>query len=670
VTPPRTSAHYRHVDGIRCLAILSVVFYHAGLFKLGGGFVGVDVFFVISGFLIISGLHREISNGGIDFLGFYFRRVRRLFPALLPMVATTLAVGSATLTPVALKALAASAISAIFFGANIYYYSKGGYFAPAAESLPLLHTWSLGVEEQFYIVIPALIALAWKILGRRYHLVLIALAAASLAASIATVAVDPDAAFYLAPLRAWELLAGGIVAIFGTRLRSRASVREVVALLGLVSVVASILLYRADMPFPGARALLPVAGAAALIWADLHGRTRVGRLLSLGPLVWIGGLSYALYLWHWPIFVYGRIIVVDDPSDAFMLGLTALAVLAAWLSTRFIEDRVQRTFDSARPMRLLIPVAVSVALVSGAAAALFLSGGWPSRISPDRRRLAERATWMNPDMARCFTGTTDSGQGRTIADIEQGRVCRLGITKDRIDFLLWGDSHAEAIRPAFDAAARRLGLSGAYVGEGGCPPIPGSRDVLRGSDYHCLETNAAAMALIRNQHIPLVVLHSRWVGVYAREVVVPGPDGAMINGGDTARMTGAIIDNIRRLKALGTTTVVMGAMPQPGYNVPEVLTGLPCCGGARGPFQVRAAWRERAQRINGEILGPALKAEGVPFADPLLVYCRGNVCPINIGKTPLYYDYTHVSVPGATLFVPEAERLLRQGMAAGQEAPK
>ena len=584
--------------------------------------------------------------------------MRRLIPALIPVFIFVLGVGALLFTPADLKTLAASAISTLFFAANVFFYGKSSYFEQSSETRPLLHAWSLGIEEQFYLLIPFIIWLLWRFLNKRYVYALLAIMVASFLTALATMVHSRTAAFYLMPQRAWEFLVGGLVGIVGSRLPAPRALRETVAALGLTGTLYAIFGYSASTTFPGASALLPVVGAGATIWADLHGPTRVGQLLSLPPLVWIGGLSYALYLWHWPILVYAHFLAVDDIPTLGMVGLVALSVAIAWLSTHFIEDWVQKSTSIRKPLKLLVPSAIGVSLLLTAAAWLFLSGGWPSRRPAADWHFTDRATWANPDSDSCFVGTTEAKTARTPEDIRQGRICHMGAPKPHLDYLLWGDSHAEAIRPAFDIAGRRLGLSGAFVGEGGCPPMPGVNDPSRGSDYHCLATNQAVLDLIAREHIGLVVMHSRWVGIFSSEFVIPDGKGHLVHGSDRPAMAGALVRTIRDLEARGVSVVVVGAMPEPGFNVPNAILGPACCTQPARQFYVRRAWQDRAADLNTAVLAPAMREAGIPFADPLLVYCDGLGCPANAGHIPIFYDYRHVSHVGAMRFADAATKLL------------
>ena len=295
----------KDIDGLRCVAVTAVVLYHFGL-SAPGGFVGVDVFFVISGYLITAQIAGDIEAQRFSLLTFYARRCKRILPALLVVCTACLLAGWFVLWPGDYKALAASVRYAAFGLANFYFLWNTGYFDQASDLLPMLHLWSLGVEEQFYFAWPALLLLALP-LGRRWLIaLLLALIAISLGASINAVAADQKAAFYLPHLRAWELAIGGLL-VFLPHMRLPSYAREILGAAAALLILGAIVMLTKASPFPGLSALPPVIGAALLIWHTMHGgSSAVSRLLSLAPAVFVGKISYSLYLWHWPVLVLFR----------------------------------------------------------------------------------------------------------------------------------------------------------------------------------------------------------------------------------------------------------------------------------------------------------------------------------------------------------------------------
>src|SRR6056297_20083 len=337
--------HYRaDIDGLRALAVLPVLAFHAGLAPFSGGFVGVDVFFVISGYLIAGLILPRIRAGRFSLLEFYERRARRLLPALFVVMAVSGALAAALFLPAELREFGQSAVAATLFASNVLFSRETGYFETEAALKPLLHTWSLGVEEQFYLLFPLLLmALAARRAGRVALVpVLAALALASLALAAWAVPRAPAFAFYLLPTRLWELMLGALLAVAPLPALRRRAVREAAAAAGLAAILWAMLRYSEATPFPGPAALLPCLGAALVIHAGASGPTAVSRALSLGPVVFVGLISYALYLWHWPVLVFAEYAAVRELTTVETGAALALSGVLAALTWRFVERPFRR----------------------------------------------------------------------------------------------------------------------------------------------------------------------------------------------------------------------------------------------------------------------------------------------------------------------------------------
>jgi peptidoglycan/LPS O-acetylase OafA/YrhL len=329
------------IDGSRALAVLGVVLFHAG-FGIPGGYVGVDVFFAISGFLITSLILRDLKLGTFSILDLWERWARRILPALAVVTAFTLIVGYFLLLPADYRALGTGIIALAAFSSNIKFWLETGYFQPAADQKPLLHTWSLSLEEQFYLLIPVLL---WVIFrqgkGQWVLRLLIAGGLASLALSFYGSYRAPSATFFLLPTRAWELAAGSVLAYALPIASGR--IRSGMVWLGLIGIVIPFAFYNVHTRFPGLSAVPPVAGTALLIWSGMrhsieHKTSLVHRVLQTRLLVWIGLLSYSLYLWHWPLLAFYRYFGVYQSSVAICALLILASLLLAWLSLRFVEQ--------------------------------------------------------------------------------------------------------------------------------------------------------------------------------------------------------------------------------------------------------------------------------------------------------------------------------------------
>ena len=355
-------AYRPDIDGLRAIAVLGVVFFHAGL-GFPGGYAGVDVFFVISGFLITSLILKELRQGTFSLLGFWERRARRILPALTVVVVAILIAGWFFLLPADYEVLGKQIVALAALSSNIKFWWETGYFATSAEEKPLLHTWSLSLEEQFYLLIPLLLWFLFRLRKSSWVAPVLFLGAiASFTLSVIGSYRAPSATFFLLPTRAWELAAGSLLAFVQPIPQPR--LRTLIAWLGLAAILGPLFFYAPGIRFPGLTALPPVAGAALLIWSglrppssdlrpptsDLRPPTSVlrppssdsrlplpNRLLATRPLVWIGLLSYSLYLWHWPLFAYCKYLSSTPPTLPVRLSLVAISVLLAWLSLCFVE---------------------------------------------------------------------------------------------------------------------------------------------------------------------------------------------------------------------------------------------------------------------------------------------------------------------------------------------
>lgn len=368
------SLKYRpEIDGLRTIAVLPVVFFHAGFAGFSGGYVGVDIFFVISGFLITTILLREAENGGISLIRFYERRARRILPALFLVILASVPLAWFIMYPSQMEGFAQSTLAVLFFVSNIFFWREDDYFGPNAKELPLLHTWSLSVEEQFYILFPLLLILCFW-LGRRYVLPMIV--AGTVASFVLCVwaqsnpTISVAASFYLLPTRAWELGFGSLCSYYllkHPQIGRGTITGDVLPAVGLGMIAWSIVMFNEATPMPSAHTLVPTGGAALIILSCCAGGI-VYRLLTLSLMVWVGLLSYSLYLWHQPIFAFARIAIYGEPEVWHYGALITLAMVLAYGTWRFIETPVRdRTKFSGGVLSLVLGATFSTLLVFGAA---------------------------------------------------------------------------------------------------------------------------------------------------------------------------------------------------------------------------------------------------------------------------------------------------------------
>src|SRR5215467_5470410 len=447
-----TAVKYRpDIDGLRAVAILSVMAFHIWPWRVSGGFIGVDVFFVISGYLISSILFSEIACNRFSILAFYERRIRRIFPALFAMLIIVSAVITFFLFPNELIDYAKSAITATTSSSNFYFWRHSGYF-DAPMSKPLLHTWSLAVEEQFYLTFPVFLLLTRRFFSRFLKHAVVLLFFASLAASIVVVRYSPNTAFYMPYTRAWELLLGTMVALrFFPRL-PEPWLRNLVTVAGMGLIVYSALRYLPQTPFPGLAALAPCVGSALIIGAGESGTTLIGRALSWRPVVFVGLISYSLYLWHWPVVILSDLGLSVNLSGALsgnplalwlqrssLLARFAISLLLAILSWRFVERPFRRSssWRIGRQPLFAFSAAVMVALIALSGMVIF-ANGFPGRFPS--RAVQVASFRVPPDSMIGQLGDCVITERNQTTVFEDGHCLYVDSTKET--YLLLGDSHA------------------------------------------------------------------------------------------------------------------------------------------------------------------------------------------------------------------------------------
>jgi peptidoglycan/LPS O-acetylase OafA/YrhL len=646
---PRGKSVYRpDIDGLRAIAIVSVVFYHYGFWQFSGGFVGVDVFFVISGFLITGLIHREMEEDRFSIRRFYERRIRRIFPALFVMLAVATAAAAILLFPTDFERYADSLFATAFFASNFEFWREVGYFDVGAEWKPLLHLWSIAVEEQFYLVFPALLLLIGTQSRRKLLIATGALFALSLVFSMWAVAHAPSTAFYLLPSRFWELMLGAMLALAQLPQPSSRAVRETIGILGLGMIAAAVFFYTRWQSFPGAAALLPCIGAALLIHAG-ESRTLTHRLLSLKPVVFVGLISYSLYLWHWPLLVFTQIALnrVLLPWESWIL--IALSVALATLSWRFVEQPIRRRANIRRgPLFAGAVSAIAVTALCGFGVAY--ANGLPQRMQPEIRRILAEEANHEPRMDICF--------GLTAQDVRAGRLCRIGSTRTQApSFLLWGDSHADALLPAVEKVAEAHGRAGLFAATNSCAPLLG---VNRPDALKCKPFNDAVARLAMRAEIRDVILDARW-SKNAYGTARGEGDGRIYpydnegQGTDLASTEAVFYRGLERtvraLTTAGKHVVIVASVPEAGFSVPRVMAHLRMAGNRSDPTRDLHEFLAH-QKFIFDTLAAMKKKYGVKILYPHQILCASGACELALNDRPLYRDEHHLSVFGAMQLTP------------------
>ena len=648
--PAASRGFRRDIEGLRGLAILLVVAYHAGVSGFTGGYVGVDVFFVLSGYLITGLLVAEIgATGRVDFAAFYARRARRLLPAAFTVLIATLLIGRVVYAPVEHRDLATSGLATALYVSNIHFARSATDYLAEADTNPLLHTWSLAVEEQFYLFWPALVLFA--LAGRGGHIrparlatTMVVMGAVSLALCVWLTGESQPWAFFLLPTRAWEFAIGALARMLPAA--AAASRPRGVAWLGFLAVVAAGTMFGSDTAFPGAAAVLPVLGTALLLTAGSAVETAGPlRLLTTPPMQWLGRMSYAWYLWHWPVLIYAHLF----PALRGVLPSVALSVAAlglAALTHVFVENPIRfHPAFVARP-RLALRLAL-VLTVTGASAALLV------------RLLGERLSRTPAQIlysdARDLPAVYADGCHLSIVATEI-ETCAYGDTTSSSAIVLFGDSHAAQWFPALESVARENGLKLISLTKSGCPAasVQLRSPQLDRAYTECTEWRSSAIARIVDVD-PVAVVVASYGGFIA-------PDGSAERWSISPRdwRTG-VERTVHAFVAAGIRTVLLADTPLPDFDVPSCLA--------------RAAWTPSLYRSRCEFERTSISitleheiARAVAAATPGLVFadltddiCTSSPCAPDSGGVVRYRDSHHLSTRFAASLAPILSKQILAG---------
>lgn len=632
------------IDGLRAIAVLSVVLYHLNKAWVPGGYVGVDIFFVVSGFLITRNIWGEMVAGRFSLANFYLRRIRRIAPAFLVMTVVVLLIGSALLLPDDLLRLAKSALWGAVSLSNLFFWRHldTSYFADSSDEVPLLHTWSLGVEEQFYFIWPTLLLLALRLPKRRAGVLMMAacICVASFACGELTNTTAQKFSYYMLPARAGELMIGALLALWeqfrigslngSSRDRWQA---EVWAFLGFGLVAYSLYMLNDTSKFPGINAIYPCVGAALLMLAGERDSKIVQWLLTSRPVVFIGLISYSLYLWHWPVLAFIRYFYGSVEAMRAVLAVTSISILSV-LSYRYIELPARRW--KARPLRQVLALyAIPSAALCFVAIIMVASGGLESLIksSPSYRYgLARIEKYTAPAYEfpyNCQLSNYDS-------NILHASRCiigsAMGANRGREPgMLLWGDSEAAHYIGVLGQFAKLGGFAFRNATYSACPPMFGGDYGVASYKVGCDKFRPLVQAAILSGSFRTVVISGAWSN-YARNLEFRQ---------DLERTLSAIT-------AKGIHVVILGEAPYfPNYNRNCELRALRVGG---GDCEKRLTMPDVGKAaIDRYLESLASVREGVTYVDARSVICHDGVCSPYVNGRPVYYNSTHLSMEGSWL---------------------
>lgn len=637
------------IDGLRSVAVLLVVIFHFNLIPGGrSGFMGVDVFFVISGFLITAILTKQMNAGTFSFSSFYIHRVRRLAPALFAVLVLVMLAGTALLFPAELIDLSTQVLVSQLYVANIYYWQTINYFGLRADDVVLLHTWSLAVEEQFYLLYPLVVFLIYRFCRSKLWVILSVLFAASLALNLSFVSSKPQATFYLLPTRAWELLAGSLGFYVATYFARSHGLNEGLGLVGLALIAAGVVIYSDGMAFPGAFALIPTLGAALILIGGAEQRTVASRLLSVAPAVYIGRISYTLYLVHWPVNVFAKQIFTLEYTVPVRAAMFLFSIALSMTIFHLIEHPIRsgRLLSSGR--WIVRTYGAGLAITIGLVLIIIFLHGIPQRFPDNAVHLASFVNDKTQSMPEC------EFQGKPLDSPEH--FCQIGARDVAPDWLVIGDSHAYAGYDGFNKWLASQGKAGLFMFRNSCPPITGVH-VFKDRG-HCFAFNESVAAFLEHHDsIQNVLMVSTW-----RQAL----EGRLSTGADLHLSKTESINlfekrfasSIEFLNRLGKRIFIWEPVPGARGNVPTSM--------ARAEIEGRPARIEitRAEYLSEfEFFFQALENQRGFIAQsfsPSAALCGSGVCQISFNGYPLYYDNAHVTRTSADFWTAMLHEQYRQ----------
>jgi peptidoglycan/LPS O-acetylase OafA/YrhL len=629
------SSYRTDIDCLRGVAVLFVIMFHFGVKHFGGGYIGVDIFFVISGYLITRIIYGEAVANRFSFVHFYERRIRRIVPAVYALLAGVSIMSLFYLLPDEYLRFSQSAVSVLTFVSNILFWQEAGYFAQSSLGKPLLHTWSLAVEEQFYLVFPAVINLLTRRVQRQEFWWLAGIALASFALSAWSVRFHPDAGFYLAPGRAWEFLLGSLLAVPGIPAPKSRAHRLTAAWLGIAMMVAPVFLLKDTSPFPGLNALPPCLGAALVIWANTGTEGRPARNAFERVLVFFGAISYSLYLWHWPVLIFYRRMLGTsaeytrltsfDKSLMFLVSVTL-----AYGSYRWIEQPVRRRIVGVTRRSLFTGTAVASVLLVLFGVAGIVWDGFPARVDPEVAAIARYATYK---VKIYQVGECHMRSGQTFADLESG--C-LQFQPNEKNVLLWGDSVVAHYIFGFETRGGAWGIHFMHASMSACPPVIG---FVHPGRPNCSSFNDDVFKFVETKRPDAIVMAATW-NVLVRQF---GYDSVM----------GPLHKTVSAVAALGIPVVLYGPPVEFIDNLPYILSRFAISGLDR--FDAERYMEPTVFSIDARMQKEFSDVTGVHYVSVRRALCNSKCPAVLEGPVPLTWDIHHLTREGSLV---AAEKLL------------
>jgi peptidoglycan/LPS O-acetylase OafA/YrhL len=630
------------IDGLRSIAVLLVILNHAGFTFLSGGFVGVDVFFVLSGYLITSIIAAKVKTESFDFYWFFVRRIKRLLPASFVVIFVTAIAFTFIMLPQDLVRFYKSIIWVVFYLGNIFFWREhGGYFGGDAGEAPLLHTWSLAVEEQYYLVWPVIILLSYRYIGPKRSLYFFAAFFVGMTVfSEWGTQVTIGAAYYLLPTRFFELMAGSLLALFWFQIPQLSTiVRNMLSVIGAVLIVGSAILLTEHHSFPGYNALYPVMGTVLLVLSQTGW---LNRLLSLTPFVFIGKISYSMYLWHWPIFTFMRYSAIELTLPV-QISCIALTFAVSVLSWRYVEQPFRESkevrFKHVFLKMFLLP-SIILSILAGIGIAY---KGFPERFSSNVLQM-ETALNSHADISRqgCHAALRES---ENLPQLECVEYLPAQTNNSVADIFVIGDSHGNHFVPFLHELAKGTGLSIQDYTLDQCVPI---FDMAWGRSAYkaekCQERNQFALKHIQANNFKYVVLAASWPGLNTSKIYNNG-ERVTDDQEKQALLQEKLSETIELLLSLGIRPVVLEDTPDLGGKSPK-------CPLKQAVFDSTlscSVLRPENTFFAGMLDGIKKEYSDIIIIKPRELICEGEVCQMAMGGIPLFRDDDHLNEMGASL---------------------
>jgi peptidoglycan/LPS O-acetylase OafA/YrhL len=643
----------KDVNGLRAVAVIPVIIYHFKPEYCPGGYIGVDVFFLISGFIITKVILKEIEKGSFSLIHFYAKRIRRILPALICMICGTLLIGAFFLPPQTYRSLSNQSIAAFLPFSNLYYYLKQGYFQSSEYQYPLLHTWSLAVEEQFYLAYPLLLTIAFRFFSKYIKNFFFIILGFSISIAIYLID-DNNLSFYMPFTRAWEFLIGATLAAnIIPEVKSRLS-SNVLSYLGVICIILSYIIFSNKDTCPTLYAPISLIGTSLIIHSGNSHKSHIYEALSFKPITFIGIISYSLYLWHWPIFVFYQKYKIEELSFPDLSIVSLLTIIVSYLSWKLIEVSFRnKTSDK----KTYLYASITIFTLCLFAFCIRINAGFPQRFPKETLHYLDQTTRDNI--------YSDALRNREKPyNIDENFI--YGSIQKTPQYAIWGDSHADAIVMKVDDIFRKHDKSFKLIAMGGTPPI---------LNYHKQDkknkfSQAAYNSIIEDKKIKEVIIFCRWsVYIYGKESNL-GPAENYSTHNYLSQDTSSIEEQealfkdrlnktVLSLIEKGKKVTLLGPVPSVGYKVPELCfyckqRDLPIT-----HFFTEALYYDQRNSFVISVLKNLSKNKDITYIPIDDIYRRGEKMRI-VDKTgmPLYYDDDHPNSIAAQLISEKLERVL------------